>query len=380
VNDVATLLIVEEGPINRHFLVTLLREHGHRVLEASSGEEALALVRGDQMDLMIIDVLMSNTDTCGLVAELPSLPDLVQPRILFRASMHIETEARALAAAFRAPLVPKPCYPSVLLTAVDTVLAEPRPNADAPRPEQRVVDLLLRAILRRLSHYTMNLERLNVQMDRQVVEHNAQLDQARAAMEQEIRKRLWTEHELTQVSVSLRDQAVRDELTGLHNRRYLEETLTREESRARRRGEPLGLMLIDIDGFKKYNDTLGHAAGDEVLRTMGRYMSAAARREDIVCRYGGDEFVFVMNRASQATVWERAEKLRHEVKDLAVEYDGRAVEPVSVSIGIAIFPQHGENAQVVLRVADAALYRAKELGRDCVILGGGESAWLKVET
>src|SRR5207344_3661126 len=103
--------------------------------------------------------------------------------------------------------------------------------------------------------------------------------------------------------------------------RYLEESLGREESRARRSGRSLSIMMIDIDNFKRFNDTLGHAAGDAVLRAIGQYMQSAARGEDIVSRYGGEEFVLVMAQASQSAVLERAERLRGGVQKLQIEYE-----------------------------------------------------------
>src|SRR5260370_20242011 len=121
-------------------------------------------------------------------------------------------------------------------------------------------------------------------------------------------------------------------------------------------------MMIDIDTFKRFNDTLGHAAGDAVLRAIGKYMLSAARGEDIVSRYGGEEFVLVMAPASQGTVWERAEKLRREVQDLEIEYEGRRVGPITISVGIGIFPDHGGSGQGVLRVGQAALDHANPTG------------------
>src|SRR5260221_2439608 len=123
----------------------------------------------------------------------------------------------------------------------------------------------LRRMAGTLHRHTANLERMNAQLDRGVAERDAQLEVVRAALNQEIKKRLWAEQELTQANLRLQDQALHDGLTGLYNRRYVEESLVREESRARRSGQSFGVMMIDIDNFKRFNDTLGHAAGDAVL-------------------------------------------------------------------------------------------------------------------
>jgi diguanylate cyclase (GGDEF)-like protein len=133
-------------------------------------------------------------------------------------------------------------------------------------------------------------------------------------------------------------------------------------------------MMIDIDNFKRFNDTLGHAAGDAVLRAIGQYMLSAARGEDIASRYGGEEFVLVMAPALQSTVWERAEKLRRGVQELEIEYEGRRVGPITISVGIGMFPDHGESGNEVLRIADAALYQAKRAGRNCVVVGDNVKA------
>src|SRR5439155_3673931 len=196
-----------------------------------------------------------------------------------------------------------------------------------------------------------------------------QLEVARSALEQEVTKRLWAERELTQANLRLHDRAVRDALTGLYNRGYLEESLDREESRARRSNQSLGVMMIDIDHFKRCNDTFGHAAGDEVLRSVSRYIQSLARAEDIFCRYGGEEFLLLMTNTSPETMWERAEGLRQGVQKLRIEHDGRRIGPITLSAGVALFPQHGAHGGEVLQVADAALYRAKEAGRNRVVIG-----------
>ncbi|TMG74126.1 MAG: diguanylate cyclase [Betaproteobacteria bacterium] len=365
----ATILIVEERPVNRRFVATLLQDRGHRLFQATDSEGALRIVRAEKPDLVLIDVLAPSMDGCQFVLNLRSEPGLVQPRVVFRAAAYIEAEARALASAFGASFAAKPADPETLLAVVDAALAAPPPPPGEPHPEHPSIDTLLRPIARKIHRHTAILERQNAELDRGITERDAQLEVARAALEQEIRKRLLAEQELTQANLRLRDQAARDGLTGLYNRRYLEESLGREESRARRSGQPLGVMMIDIDGFKRFNDTLGHAAGDAVLRAIGQYLPSAARGEDIASRYGGEEFVLVMAQAPQATVRERAEKLRRGVNELEIEYEGQRVGPVTVSVGIGIFPDHGDSGQEVLRVADVALYRAKQSGRNCVVIG-----------
>ncbi len=163
---------------------------------------------------------------------------------------------------------------------------------------------------------------------------------------------------------SLRQQSIRDSLTGMFNRRYMEESLEREVARAARAGRPVAVIMIDIDHFKHFNDVSGHAAGDAVLRELGALLRSEVREADIACRYGGEEFTFIMPDASLEVALRRADKLREDVKRLNVRYGGRLLGPINISLGVAEFPTHGATGDAVLRMADVALYRAKQAGRD----------------
>src|SRR5512143_3521350 len=166
----------------------------------------------------------------------------------------------------------------------------------------------------------------------------------------------------------LREQSVRDHLTGLFNRRYLEETLERELLRAARQHLSLGIIMLDVDNLKQFNDTWGHAAGDEVLRELGSLLLRQVRREDIACRYGGDEFILVLPDASRVVTRERAELLCDHVKKFQIQFEGQDLATVTLSLGVAIFPEHGTTSTGILRAVDAALYRAKHEGRSRVVM------------
>jgi len=157
---------------------------------------------------------------------------------------------------------------------------------------------------------------------------------------------------------TLSNRSIRDPLTGLFNRRYLEESLERELFRALRNRESLGTLMLDLDHFKRFNDTFGHKTGDELLKQMGEFLVANPRGEDIACRYGGDEFTLILPGANLEAARRRAEKLEEAVKGLNGPY-GRYV---TLSIGIAVFPEHGATKEELLRAADFALYRAKNEG------------------
>ncbi len=165
---------------------------------------------------------------------------------------------------------------------------------------------------------------------------------------------------------TLRDQSVRDPLTGLFNRRYMEETLLREIHVASRRGGDLSLVMLDVDHFKPYNDRYGHEAGDALLSELGRWLASQLRQGDVPCRYGGEEFVLILPGASLDATRARAERLRETVKLLRVRHRDQVLEPVTISLGVATYPSHGETADALLRAADVALYRAKAEGRDRV--------------
>lgn len=164
----------------------------------------------------------------------------------------------------------------------------------------------------------------------------------------------------------LRIQSIHDPLTGLFNRRYMEETLEREIHRARRGGRPMSVLMLDVDSFKQQNDEFGHDGGDVVLRELGRLLKDRLRKEDIPCRFGGEEFVLVLPDAALAAASRRAEQLREAVRHLTIPYEERTIGPITVSIGVAAFPEHGQDSHALLQAADAALYQAKRDGRDRV--------------
>jgi diguanylate cyclase (GGDEF)-like protein/PAS domain S-box-containing protein len=166
---------------------------------------------------------------------------------------------------------------------------------------------------------------------------------------------------------ALRTQSIRDPLTGLYNRRYLTETLDREIRRAVRAEQSLGVLMLDLDHFKKFNDTYGHDAGDTVLRETASVLSKSIRVEDTVCRFGGEEFVVILPTADLNAAHGRAERIRSKLHDLTVIHQGQSLGTITVSVGVAALPLHGITPQALLEAADAALYRAKDEGRDRVV-------------
>ncbi len=165
---------------------------------------------------------------------------------------------------------------------------------------------------------------------------------------------------------TLRLQSIRDALTGLYNRRYLEEYLVTEIHRCKRSGKSLAVVMIDIDHFKKFNDTFGHKTGDMVLQELGKFLQNNVRSSDVVCRYGGEELTLILSEVSLEETQKIAEKIRLGVKQLNLKSHHQSVGSITISLGVAIFPQDGWTSARLLEAADQALYRAKREGRDRV--------------
>jgi diguanylate cyclase (GGDEF)-like protein len=172
--------------------------------------------------------------------------------------------------------------------------------------------------------------------------------------------------QIEMLQARLREEAIRDPITGCFNRRYLEETLQREFSRAQRESYPLSLAMIDIDHFKIVNDTYGHPAGDAMLQILGLMLRSQTRAGDFVCRYGGDEFLLVLPNMRLQDALHRAETWRGSFQETEICYDEQILQ-ASLSMGVACFPQHGTQSEAVILAADRALYRAKNGGRNRVV-------------
>ncbi|NET55882.1 MAG: diguanylate cyclase [Symploca sp. SIO2E6] len=171
-----------------------------------------------------------------------------------------------------------------------------------------------------------------------------------------------------QLRERLRNQSIRDPLTGLFNRRYMEKSLQQELYRAERNQKPLGLIMLDIDHFKRFNDNFGHEAGDMVLQELGKFLQENVRKSDIACRYGGEELMLILPEASLENSKQRAEEIRSGVKQLKVHNGRQCLGQVTISLGVACFPQQGLSGNSIIQAADSALYQAKKEGRDRTVV------------
>ena len=166
----------------------------------------------------------------------------------------------------------------------------------------------------------------------------------------------------------LQKSAIEDHLTGLFNRRYFDVTLDQSLQKASLKKTSLGLMLLDVDNFKQYNDRYGHDAGDEVLRCISAFFLGHLRVTDIVCRFGGDEFAIILSEVDEIALYKTAEKIREEVKSLKVMYQGVSLGPIAVSLGLAIAFQHGVTRNELVLHADNSLLAAKQQGKDRIVM------------
>lgn len=343
---------------------------GHYVIVTEDGAKAWETMHSAVPELLLIDIMMPHPGGYQLVRRLDFEPAMPLPRVIFLAAPHMESEARLLARTCVASRqVVDANDTDALLAMVETALAAPPPVRNEPGDANDDGSSLY-PIVDKLYQRVTELQTFNVRLGRHAAMGVAQLEVARSALKREVIKRLRTEQAMLLENQQLRTQSMRDPLTGLYNRRYLEESLVREQSRAKRSGKPLGMIMASIDHFKRCNDTYGHVAGDVVLRSVAQCMESLARAEDMLCRYGGGEFVLVMTNTVPGMLRQRAAALSASVTKLYIEHDHRHIGPVTVSIGLASFPEHGETAQAALQSANAALQQATMLRGNRIAAAG----------
>jgi diguanylate cyclase (GGDEF)-like protein len=189
---------------------------------------------------------------------------------------------------------------------------------------------------------------------------------------QKLAETIATNFALTIANLKLRarleEESIKDRLTGLYNRRYMEESLQREIYKCDRQQEFLSIIMLDVDHFKKFNDSFGHLAGDALLKELGSFLQTNIRASDIAFRYGGEELIVIMPKTSLQIAQQRGEEIREKVKNIELKHEPAIKQEISLSLGVACFPLHGLIPQEVIKAADNALYRAKRAGRDRVIV------------
>lgn len=313
VKEALSILIVDDESSLTEVLAHVLEDDGHRVVTASSGEEALAMFLQDPVSAVFTDVRMPGMTGIELLREIKGTQPSTEV-IIMTAYASLNTALMALREGAYDYLV-KPFENLELITSMTHRVME---KIELVKENSRL------------------LEELKTQ--------NAALERSNKI---------------------LRDLSIRDGLTSLYNHRYFQESLGRATQRFRRYGQIFSVMMIDIDNFKQYNDTYGHLAGDHVLSSLARILAKSARDTDIVARYGGDEFVMILPETTAEQAAMISARLVGKIGRAFLD-PGESTEaiPLSVSIGVANCPLHGTAADSLLQEADAAMYAGKRRGND----------------
>lgn len=253
----------------------------------------------------------------------------------------------------------------------DELLSMGPADVAAPEDKARVTEQMRRRVSGETPevNYTIRGQKKDgAMLDLEI--HGAVIDlgskQTLMSVVMDITERVRAERELHALHLRVREQAMHDPLTGLYNRQYLNESFSRELSRAQRHQHPISVVMADLDHFKLVNDSYGHQAGDEVLKAFGKLLVGQSRSSDICCRYGGEEFLIVLPEMSQESAREYAERLRAATAATPIKY-GDTLIRVTASLGVAVFPRDGDTSEKLIAAADSTLYAAKAAGRNRVL-------------
>lgn len=227
-----------------------------------------------------------------------------------------------------------------------------------PGDPPRILELIVSALYNRFKQLEGRIIVAHDVTDRKRLETD--LKNANDRLEQQL-------NDIELLRAELQEQAIRDPLTNVYNRRFLADAMDRELSQAARNETPASVVILDIDYFKQFNDTYGHRCGDYVLQYIAKFLSERIRRGDVLCRYGGEEFVIFMPNAPLEAAYQRAESMRNDISNAFIDYEGLHLK-TSFSAGVAGFSFHGDTSDALLTAADKALYQAKNTGRNKVII------------
>ncbi len=335
------LCVDDEEGVLRVLRAQLGARFGHecQIATARSGDEAVALFdeltrEGEAIAVVIADQIMPGMKG----VELLEIVDRRLPattKILLTGQAGLDAVIEAINRAHLNLYVGKPWDETALLLGVETLLRQYR------------------------------LQHENQQLVASLSSKNQALLEMNRELEAKIHERT---HELAEANARLGQLAVTDGLTGLYNHRHFHERIALEVERSQRSGLPLSLLMLDVDTFKQFNDTFGHPAGDEVLRQLARVLSDTRRANDVVARYGGEEFAVILVDTVKFTAAKVAERIRERVAGHDFSEAAVKAGKLSVSLGVATFPDDGADAEALVRAADTALYVAKRAGRNRVAL------------
>ncbi len=326
----SNILIVDDDLINLLVLEKMLKNQNLNITKAGSGIEALELIEETNFALILLD------------AQMPDLNGFETTKLIRANEKHRD-------------------LPIIILSAVSKTQEFILKGYEAG-----AVDYLLKPIDQFLLMSKVKVFCDLHKQKKRLEGKNKELLKLNDKLHDEISKQREAEQKLL-------FQAIRDPLTGLFNRRYLEESLEREISKAKREKIPLGLIMLDADHFKNFNDTYGHIAGDIVLKHLSKLLVKNSRKEDIACRFGGEEFVLVLPGADKAIAKQRAEELRLIVETgKPILHRKKELPNITISLGVSLLPDHGKTAINLIAAADKALYLAKDEGRNRVIIASSD--------
>lgn len=347
--DKIKILVVDDSETHRQFLTYVLDGAGYNVIEAKDGLEALKRASEERPTMIISDILMPEMDGYEMIEKLKKDKELSSIKIILYTAQFQKEEAIKLAKLFGiSHYLDKPTTKEKLLSMVEEALQikeQPLNKADMPNAEEIA---------------KQHLDLINSKLFKQV----SDLEKLKSELEQRIAERT---EELEKLNEKLHEDSIHDPLTGLFNRRYLDDFIDLEIARSKRKNKNFVVAMLDIDFFKKFNDQYGHQVGDKVLYQIAEYLKKHLRPEDVVCRFGGEEFTLILVNCLESEVLERLEALRKGVESLEIETDHGKIKSTTVSMGFAIFPKHGIDPKKLIEASDSALYEAKELGRNRVI-------------
>jgi diguanylate cyclase (GGDEF)-like protein len=317
------IMVVDDHPDALHLLTNLLLEKGHRVFAFPSAHDALATIEQIQPELLLLDIrmpLMDGYTFCQRVRECPKLRDMP---VLFLSALNTRDDIVKAFESGGTDYLSKPFHAAELHARVGVHLEN------------------------------VFLRRKNIRIRKRLVTLVSKL---RSELE---RRRT--------IEARLRTMADTDALTGLYNRRVFMDMLPREVSRATRHHQPLCLLMVDVDHFKRINDTLGHAQGDHCLRKLSAIITRNLRKSDVAARLGGEEFTILLPQTNLGNAKIAAERILQDVRKQTLHCSRQDIK-ATVSIGVAELHYPAASADELLRQADLAMYRAKEQGRDRVCL------------
>jgi diguanylate cyclase (GGDEF)-like protein len=349
------ILIVDDDDVNRRYLRVLLSANGHETIERKNGPEALEALETSAFDVLISDFLLPGMDACRLCSEVRRSEKSRGVPIIIYSSVHTSPADEKVALDAGADLfLPRPASAEILLDALQEVCGLPRAPRAAPgeAPAQAIPENLDEGLVARLKATNRDLEEVRSRL----VEGNEDLRRANEALERDVSERKRRSEEVEQL-------AFHDPLTGLPNRLLFDDRLTMALSQARRHQRMLAAVFMDLDHFKLINDSLGHAAGDEVLRLVAARLRTCVREEDTLARFGGDEFILLVTGvSSEHDVVAVARKVLETIRPPFRLADREFL--ITLSLGASIFPMDGETPDALVRAADIAMYRSKGRGRN----------------